>query len=102
MTPTTAATQTTADAYAPPTRAWSTPGSTALAFENQETGDGRIFGIMAESHLNPGRQDLVPGKDLVYGMSITDACIGWDDSRELLEELAAAVRERRLKAATDE
>ncbi|MFZ4160444.1 phage minor head protein [Streptomyces griseoincarnatus] len=39
----TAATQTAADAYAPPTRAWSTPGSTALAFENQETGDGRIF-----------------------------------------------------------
>src|SRR5688500_15909300 len=36
-------------------------------------GDSRIFGIMAESHLNPGRQDLVPGKELTYGMSITDA-----------------------------
>ena len=57
---------------------------------------------MAESHLNPGRQDLVPGKELAYGMSITDACIGWDDSRDLLEELAAAVRERRLKAETED
>jgi 3-deoxy-7-phosphoheptulonate synthase len=70
--------------------------------ERVAAGDGRIFGIMAESHLNPGRQDLVPGKELLYGVSITDACIGWDSSRDLLEELAAAVRERRLKAASEE
>jgi 3-deoxy-7-phosphoheptulonate synthase len=70
--------------------------------ERVAAGDTRIFGIMAESHLNPGRQDLVPGKELAYGVSITDACIGWDDSRDLLEELAAAVRERRLKAEKDE
>ena len=61
-------------------------------------GDARIFGVMAESHLKPGRQDLVPGKELVYGMSITDACIGWEDSRNLLGILAEGVRQRRLKA----
>jgi 3-deoxy-7-phosphoheptulonate synthase len=60
-------------------------------------GDERIIGVMIESHLNPGRQDLVPGKQLAHGVSITDACIGWDDSEKLLRQLAAAVRERRLK-----
>src|SRR5262245_16622584 len=64
-------------------------------------GDGRIFGVMVESHLKAGRQDLLPGKELVYGLSITDACIGWDDSRALLDMLADAVRQRRLKAETD-
>ena len=47
---------------------------------------------MVESHLKAGRQDLLPGKELVYGLSITDACIGWDDSRALLDMLADAVR----------
>ncbi|MGH8619189.1 MAG: 3-deoxy-7-phosphoheptulonate synthase AroG [Burkholderiales bacterium] len=60
-------------------------------------GDGRIFGIMAESHLKAGRQDLVPGKPLVYGQSITDGCIGWEESSKMLDTLAAAVRERRSK-----
>jgi len=46
---------------------------------------------MIESHLKAGRQDLLPGKELVYGLSITDACIGWDDSRALLDTLADAV-----------
>ncbi|HXV82932.1 MAG TPA: 3-deoxy-7-phosphoheptulonate synthase AroG [Candidatus Binatia bacterium] len=64
-------------------------------------GDGRIFGVMAESHLKAGRQDLVPGKELVYGLSITDACISWEDSRALLDTLAEAVRRRRLKAEAD-
>ena len=63
-----------------------------------EAGDGRIFGIMAESHLKAGRQDLVPGKPLAYGMSITDGCIGWDETRTMLDGLAAGVRARRLKA----
>jgi 3-deoxy-7-phosphoheptulonate synthase len=58
-------------------------------------GDNRIMGVMIESHLNPGRQDLVPGKELAYGQSITDACIGWDDSVALLEEFSQAVRDRR-------
>ena len=62
-------------------------------------GDGRIFGMMVESHLKAGRQDLLPGKTLNYGQSITDACIGWEDTRTLLDTLAEAVRKRRLKAA---
>jgi len=65
-------------------------------------GEDRIFGIMCESHLKPGRQDLVPGKPLVYGVSITDGCLGWDESRALLEELAEAVRRRRLKAQAEQ
>ena len=58
-------------------------------------GDMRIIGAMIESHLVGGRQDLVPGKPLVYGQSITDACLAWEDSVPLLEELAEAVRQRR-------
>jgi len=65
-------------------------------------GEDRIIGVMAESHLHPGRQDLVPGKPLAYGVSITDACIGWDDSVKMLERLAEAVRLRRLVRAADE
>jgi len=61
-------------------------------------GDDRIFGIMVESHLKAGRQDLVPGKPLTYGVSITDGCIGWEESRKLLDTLADGVRRRRLKA----
>ena len=61
-------------------------------------GEDRIFGVMVESHLKAGRQDLVPGKELVYGQSITDGCLGWEDSRVLLEHLAQAVQQRRLKA----
>jgi 3-deoxy-7-phosphoheptulonate synthase len=59
-------------------------------------GEERIFGVMVESHLNEGRQDLLPGKPLEYGKSITDACLGWDDSLALLEVLAEGVRARRL------
>ncbi len=58
-------------------------------------GDRRIVGVMAESNLVAGRQDLVPGKALVYGQSITDGCIGWDDTVAALETLAAAVETRR-------
>jgi 3-deoxy-7-phosphoheptulonate synthase len=64
-------------------------------------GDARIFGLMIESHLNPGRQDLVPGQPLQYGVSVTDACIGWDATEGLLRELAEAVHARRLRS-TDE
>ncbi len=64
-------------------------------------GDARIFGIMVESHLKAGRQDLLPGKDLVYGQSITDPCIGWEHTRGLLDSLAESVRQRRLKAAME-
>jgi hypothetical protein len=53
-------------------------------------GDDRIFGVMVESHLAEGRQDLVPGKLLAHGVSITDACLGWDDTERLLATLAEA------------
>ncbi len=62
-------------------------------------GNRCIFGVMVESHLNGGNQKFTPGKDdaakLEYGKSITDACIGWDDSVAVLETLAQAVRARR-------
>ncbi len=60
-------------------------------------GDERIVGVMVESHLNAGRQDLVPGKPLAHGVSITDPCLGWDDTAALLETLSKGVHERRLK-----
>jgi len=60
-------------------------------------GDERIIGAMVESHLVAGRQDLVPGKALAYGQSITDGCLGWEESAGVLEGLAEAVRARRLK-----
>jgi 3-deoxy-7-phosphoheptulonate synthase len=59
-------------------------------------GDRRIVGVMIESHLNPGRQDLQPGKPLAYGVSVTDACLGWADTEPLLRVLADAARARRL------
>jgi 3-deoxy-7-phosphoheptulonate synthase len=64
-----------------------------------EAGEGRIVGVMVESHLVGGRQDLTPGKPLVYGQSITDACIDWPASVAVLDRLAAAVRARRRRAA---
>ncbi len=64
-------------------------------------GERRIMGVMIESHLLAGRQDLIPGHRLVYGQSITDACIDWDTSVQLLEELAAAVRARREGAKAE-
>jgi len=65
-------------------------------------GDTRIIGMMIESHLNAGRQDLVPGQPLAYAQSITDACIGWDDTVPLLRMLADAVKKRRLAVPADE
>ena len=65
-------------------------------------GDIRIIGAMLESHLNAGRQDLVVGQPLAYATSITDACIGWEDTEPLLRMLAAAVRKRRLTMPSDE
>ena len=60
-----------------------------------EVGDARIGGVMVESHLVAGRQDLTPGKPLVYGQSITDGCIDWETSVRVLERLAVAVERRR-------
>ena len=62
-------------------------------------GSRRIFGVMVESHLNPGAQKFSPGKDdpakLAYGQSITDACIGWNDTLTVLDTLSQAIKARR-------
>ena len=58
-------------------------------------GDTRVFGVMIESHLVAGRQDAKPGVELTYGQSITDACMGWQETEVLLHLLAKAARERR-------
>jgi len=58
-------------------------------------GERRISGVMIESHLEEGRQDLRSGVALRHGVSITDACIGWAQTEPVLRELAAAVRTRR-------
>jgi 3-deoxy-7-phosphoheptulonate synthase len=58
-------------------------------------GSPYVFGVMLESHLVGGRQEARPGQPLVYGQSITDACLGWEDTVPVLEELAKAVRARR-------
>lgn len=64
-----------------------------------EAGDERVFGVMVESHLVEGKQDLTAGQKLTYGQSITDGCIGWDDSVAVLERLAKAVQVRRQHAS---
>ena len=63
------------------------------------SGEDRIFGVMIESHLAGGRQDLVPGRPLAYGQSITDACLSWEESVPALETLAEGVRQRRVARA---
>ncbi|MGK4472912.1 3-deoxy-7-phosphoheptulonate synthase AroG [Aeromonas molluscorum] len=60
-------------------------------------GSKAVFGVMVESHLVEGRQDLVEGCQLTFGQSITDACIGWDDTESLLRTLAEAVAERNAR-----
>ncbi len=62
-------------------------------------GNSNIMGVMIESHLVEGRQDIREGEDLVYGQSVTDACIGWEATVDLLEALAEAVRQRRALSA---
>ncbi len=58
-------------------------------------GDPRIIGIMVESHLNAGRQDNKADGSLLYGQSITDGCIGWEQTAPLLSKFAEAVKSRR-------
>ena len=62
-------------------------------------GSHSVFGVMIESHINAGAQKFTPGKDdasaLEYGKSITDACLGWDDSLQVLEVLSQAVQTAR-------
>jgi 3-deoxy-7-phosphoheptulonate synthase len=67
--------------------------------EQIESGSNQIFGVMIESHIKDGAQKFTPGKDdpsqLEYGKSITDACINWEDSVNVLQRLALAVKNRR-------
>lgn len=65
-------------------------------------GDDRIMGLMIESHLKAGRQDHAPGCELTYGQSITDACLGWEETLPLLDMLAESVKARRLKNQQDD
>lgn len=58
-------------------------------------GENRIMGVMLESHLVEGRQDVIEGQQLTYGQSITDACISWETTEACLRDLAEAVRSRR-------
>jgi 3-deoxy-7-phosphoheptulonate synthase len=64
-------------------------------------GSHQVFGVMVESHLHAGAQKFTPGRDdpsrLEYGQSITDACLGWDDSLQVLELLSEAVKRRRVR-----
>ena len=67
--------------------------------EQLADGESRIFGVMVESHLVAGRQDLQIGRALVYGQSVTDACLGWEDTIAALDTLAEGVAERRVALA---
>jgi 3-deoxy-7-phosphoheptulonate synthase len=58
-------------------------------------GDYRLMGVMIESHLKGGSQNVVEGQELIYGQSITDPCLSWEDTAPLLRDLAIAVQRRR-------
>ena len=62
-------------------------------------GDARIVGVMIESHLVAGRQEIGPREQMTYGQSVTDACIGWNDTAELLRSLASSVAQRQSRLA---
>ena len=66
--------------------------------EQLEGGERRLMGVMIESHLVGGRQDIVPGQALTYGQSVTDGCIAWDETAPLIAQLADAVRKRRSRS----
>jgi len=63
-------------------------------------GSTRVAGVMVESNLVAGRQDIVPGKPLVHGQSVTDGCIDWDASVGVLEALSRAVEQRRRRLSS--
>lgn len=73
------------------------PGVISSVAEQIANGDMRIIGAMLESNLTGGRQDLHPGQPLTYGQSITDGCIDWSTTLNVIEELAQSTRARRLR-----
>ncbi len=75
------------------------PGVAADVGAQLAGGNEAIVGVMLESFLVAGRQDLTPGKELRYGQSITDGCISWETTVEVLEGLTAAVRDRNAAGA---
>ena len=81
----------------------SQPAKAASTSAQVAGGSTSVFGLMVESHLHAGAQKFTPGQDdaskLDYGKSITDACLGWDHSLELLDSLSQAVAARRKRAA---
>ena len=64
-----------------------------------EGGEHRVFGVMIESHLVEGNQEVIEGQELTYGQSITDGCVGWEETEELCRGLANAIRSRRTAKA---
>jgi 3-deoxy-7-phosphoheptulonate synthase len=78
------------------------PDVARVIAEQVADGERGIVGVMLESFIVEGRQDLVDANHLEYGQSITDACIGWDATVGVLGDLAAAARERRARRAARE
>ncbi len=76
------------------------PVAAAAVAAQLAAGSHQIFGVMIESHLVGGSQKEAPLEKLVYGQSITDACLSWDDTVPVLHQLAAAARQRRAKKET--
>ena len=72
------------------------PAVAAAVAAQLAEGSQNIFGVMMESHIIEGRQDLITGKAPTYGQSITDACLSWETTVEVLDQLAEAVRARRV------
>ncbi len=73
------------------------PAVAAAVAAQLADGSDNIFGVMMESHIVEGRQDLVAGKAPTYGQSITDACLSWQTTEQVLDQLAEAVRARRTR-----
>jgi 3-deoxy-7-phosphoheptulonate synthase len=76
------------------------PKVAAALAEQIADGNRGLMGVMIESHLRPGRQAASPGKPLEYGVSITDACLGFEATIPVLENLAQAISQRRRVSPT--
>ena len=61
------------------------------------SGENRIFGVMIESHLEEGNQKIGPLEEIKYGQSITDACVGWNDTEIMINQLSTAIENKRKK-----